>query len=177
MMNTLNWLKLRNALGRFLVVFAVLTAGSNALAHQQKEAYTTVLFNDRSGNLEVSHRFYIHDTEHALAHLFKGKADIISDTNTQQKFADYIQSKFRLLNQDKQLLELGSVGYEVEGKFFWVYQEIPQPEDLQALYIQMQALQEVWPAQINQVNVERNGKTKAVRINKDDEWLKLPVNF
>ncbi|TLU61511.1 hypothetical protein FE810_14745 [Thalassotalea litorea] len=149
----------------------------NSAAHQQKEAYTTVLFNDRSGNIEVSHRFYIHDTEHALSHLFNGKADIISDQNTQQKFAGYIQEKFRLLNQDKQLLELGSVGYEVEGKFFWVYQEIPQPSGLQALYIQMQALQDVWPAQINQVNVERNGKTKAVRINKDDDWLKLPVNF
>ncbi|WP_394175101.1 DUF6702 family protein [Thalassotalea litorea] len=149
----------------------------HSAAHQQKEAYTTVLFNERTANLEVSHRFYIHDTEHALAHLFKGKADIISDQQTQQRFADYIQQKFRLLNQDKQLLELGSVGFEVEGKFFWVYQEIPQPENLEALYIQMQALQEVWPAQINQVNVERNGKTKAVRINNEDEWLKLPVNF
>ncbi|TKB44271.1 hypothetical protein E8M12_12440 [Thalassotalea mangrovi] len=146
-------------------------------AHQQKEAYSTVLFNDRTGNLEVAHRFYIHDTEHALSHLFSGKADIISDPVTQQKFAEYIQHKFRLLNQDKALLELGSVGYEVEGKFFWVYQEIPQPENLTALFIQMQALQEIWPGQINQVNVERNGKTKAVRINKDDEWLKLPVNF
>jgi hypothetical protein len=41
-----------------------------AFAHQQKAAETTVLFNKKSHKLEVMHRFYLHDTEHAVQHLF-----------------------------------------------------------------------------------------------------------
>jgi hypothetical protein len=49
-----------------LLVIANFVSTKLAFAHQQKAAETTVLFNKRSGQLEVSHRFYMHDTEHAV---------------------------------------------------------------------------------------------------------------
>ena len=65
----------------FLSVFVLLVAslGNNSavLAHQQKAAETTVLFNKNSGQLEVMHRFYLHDTEHAVQKLFDKSADIL----------------------------------------------------------------------------------------------------
>ncbi|XQF94118.1 DUF6702 family protein (plasmid) [Pseudoalteromonas espejiana] len=42
------------------------------------------------------HRFYLHDTEHAVAHLFNSKADIISNTADQQRFVDYVESHVAL---------------------------------------------------------------------------------
>ncbi len=155
-----------------LITFALLISNLS-VAHQQKEAYSTVLFNDNTGNIEVSHRFYIHDAEHALGHLLKKHVDIIKSEQTQQDFANYIQQQFRLGDESKQLLALGSVGFEIEGKFFWVYQEIKQPKTIKAVYIQMRALQDVWPGQINQINVERNSKTKSVRLSEDDDWQKI----
>ena len=35
-------------------------------AHEMKSAITKVLFNQRTGNIEVMHRFYVHDAEHAV---------------------------------------------------------------------------------------------------------------
>ena len=159
-----------------LLITIALMMSCIANAHQQKEAYSTVLFNDNTGNIEVSHRFYIHDAEHALGHLLKKHADIIGSKETQQDFAQYIQKQFRLADENQQLLPLGSVGYEVEGKFFWVYQEIKQPKTIKAVYLQMRALQDVWPGQINQINVERNGETNSVRLSEDDDWKKLSID-
>ena len=34
-----------------------------AWAHQDREAITQVLFNPRTGNIEVMHRFLLHDVE------------------------------------------------------------------------------------------------------------------
>ncbi len=145
-------------------------------AHQQKEAYSTVLFNDRSGNIEVSHRFYVHDAEHALADLMAKRVDIIKDEQTQQDFAEYIHKQFRLADENKTLLPLGRVGFEVEGKFFWVYQEIAQPAEIKGVYLQMRALQDVWPGQINQINVQHNGETRSVRLSLDDEWQLITLD-
>lgn len=159
-----------------LFITITLLMSSLVAAHQQKEAYTTVLFNNNTGNIEVSHRFYIHDAEHALGRILKKHTDIIKSDETQKDFANYIQQQFRLGDENKQLLELGSVGYEIEGKFFWVYQEIKQPKTIKSVYIQMRALQEVWPGQINQINVERDGKTRSVRLSDDDDWQKLTID-
>ncbi|NMP14894.1 DUF6702 family protein [Thalassotalea sp. Y01] len=150
-------------------------------AHQQKEAYSSILFNERTNNIEVSHRFYLHDAEHAIADILGSNSDLLSDLASQQNFATYIQKQFRLLDQSKNPLALGSVGFEVEGKYFWVYQEIAQPENLSAIYIKMRALQDVWPGQINQINVEysdqpTNGnKVRSVRVSEDDDWQRIEI--
>lgn len=158
-----------------ILLITVLTTHIS-LAHQQKEAYTTVLFNDRTGNIEVSHRFYIHDAEHALAKLLDKRADIMSNEQTQTEFAQYIQQQFRLADSNESMLELGSVGFEIEGKFFWVYQEISKPKDITGVYLKMRALQDIWPAQINQINVEYKGKTRSVRLSFEDEWQLINID-
>ena len=165
-----------------LTAFIMLLMANNALAHQQKEAYSTILFNDRNGNIEVSHRFYIHDAEHAIVKLLNKNADLIGDSKSQTDFAQYIQSKFRLLDNNKNLLPLGSVGFEIDGKFFWVYQEIKQPQNLSSVYIKMGALQDVWPGQVNQINVEytdieaKSKKSRSVRIKEDDDWQNIIID-
>lgn len=139
-------------------------------AHQQKEAYTTVLLNARTGNLEVSHRFFIHDAEHALKHLLGGEADILQNAETQHAFAEYIKQRFFLRDGLGHTLNLQDVGYEVEGKYFWVYQEIAIPKRLLSIRVKMDALQDVWLLQVNHVNVEKAGVTRSVRLNKNDGW-------
>ncbi|WNC67672.1 hypothetical protein RI845_14240 [Thalassotalea nanhaiensis] len=174
--------KFNKQLVAILLAVVTLLTSNLAAAHQQKEAYSTILFNDRTQNIEVSHRFYIHDAEHALVKLLNKHADLIGSVDTQKEFAEYIQNKFRLLDDNKQLLPLGSVGFEIEGKFFWVYQEIKQPEVLTAVYVKMAALQDVWPGQINQINVEhsdikaKSKKSRSVRISEHDDWQRITVD-
>lgn len=158
----------------FLVCLLLLIASvvvNPALAHQQKAAETTVLFNKRSGQLEVSHRFYIHDTEHAVQSLFDKNADIINSEKTQQQFANYVARQFHLRTLTDETLPISSVGFEVEGKFFWVYQETDIPVNLKGVKIFNGVLRELWSTQINMVNIEGKGKVRTLYFSDNEDWL------
>ncbi len=166
----------------FCALVALLLSTPSTHAHQQKEAYITLLFNDKTGNLEISHRFLIHDAEHIFARLFDTKAlelsgDLLSDEPTQLAFAAYVETQFALADANTKVLPLESVGYEVDGKHFWVYQEtaIPRTDELK---IKHSALHELWPSQTNHINVEVAGAISSLRLQKRDssDWrsIKLP---
>ncbi|GAA6152287.1 DUF6702 family protein [Pseudoteredinibacter isoporae] len=169
------------------VCLVVLSLG--ALAHQQKAGITNILINQRSGKLEVAHRFYLHDAEHAIKHLFGKSADIYRDKNTQQRFADYLSAEFAMRVGDGSPIELETLGYELDGKFIWVYQETDIPQPLpQALWIKQSALRALWSKQINTVNIEaRNakgarlgdGKALSLSFSAGDDWqsIELPSHW
>lgn len=144
--------KILRAFGLFILI----TAGAATVpvvAHQQKAAITKVLFNPRTGNIEVMHRFYLHDAEHAVRQIFGKDADIVGTRETQSVFADYVGERFALKNGDAEL-PLSPVGFEIERAFFWVYQETPITDGISDLTIKHNALRDVWPQQINTVNIE-----------------------
>lgn len=146
---------------------------NDALAHQQKMAITTVLFNPRTKNLEVAHRFDLHDAEHAVKEIFDGDADIMKSEKTQADFAKYVVDRFAIYKLDKVELTLSFVGTELEGKHFWVYQETPAPEKLSGLYIQHNALRDIWHKQTNTINVEGIGDIQTLTFTDSTELLSV----
>jgi uncharacterized protein YcfL len=140
-------------------------------AHQQKAAISSVLFNPRTTNIEISHRFYLHDAEHAIKKIFGGDADIYRSIESQQKFANYVTERFAMFDQHEKRVELSSVGFELEGKFFWVYQETAQPPELQGLSIAHHALRDIWPEQVNTINVEGKGDVRTLTFEQSVELL------
>jgi hypothetical protein len=164
------------ALLAMLLVVGSMTYSNAAKAHQIKAAITTVLFNPRTENIEVMHRFNMHDAEHAVKVLFEKNADIIDDKGTQQAFADYVGKHFALLNIEDESLPLTQVGFEVEGKHFWVYQETDQPPALEGLKIRHDALRDLWPSQVNTINVEGNGPLKTLTFTDNVTLLEVGFN-
>lgn len=160
---------------RRLVILSIVLFVGVAHSHQQKETYTTVLFNERTGNLEISHRFYIHDAEHALAKEIKANADLHNDEETRKLFTHYVSQNFSLKDSNNKLLVLTSVGSEVDGKYFWVYQEAPITTEMNKFNVSMSTLQDVWPEQINQINFERNKIVKSIRLTLTDEWTEISL--
>ena len=140
---------------------------NTSFAHQQKEAYISLLFNDRTGNMEVSHRFLLHDAEHGLAIIIDDTGDLSVEKTTQERFAEYVQAHFQVRSSNDQAIELNSVGHEVDGKYFWVYQETKTPNTLE-LKLKHTALHELWPTQTNHINVEKDGWVRSVRLQKAD---------
>ena len=65
--------------GLYALLFFV--ACGQAVAHQQKIAITTVLFNPRTENIEIMHRFNLHDAEHAVL----GRATVPSRRNVHRR--------------------------------------------------------------------------------------------
>lgn len=158
-----------------LALLSVIAIGlmSAASAHQLHTASTTVLFNERTGNIEVLHRFFLHDAEHAVKQLFDKKADIHQLKRTQAQFSAYVFERFGLQTLDGKTLELSEVGYEVDGNNFWIYQETPIVDGLQGLRIRHKALHDIWPSQQNLVNVEGLGPIQSVTFRQKDEWLEV----
>ena len=142
-------------------------------AHQQKAAITRVVFNERTGTLEVMHRFYLHDAEHAVRLLIDSDADIIGNEQTRAQFAEYVQQQFSLTSPSGEALVLSPVGHEIDGNFFWVYQERTLPVNVTSLQVIHNALREVWPDQINTVNVERGCSVTTLTFQGSDEQLSV----
>lgn len=158
-----------------VTVVSLLFATTSVQAHQGNAALTTVLFNPRSNNIEVMHRFSLHDAEHAVKHIFSKDADIIATEKTQQRFNQYVNQHFSMWDEQGEELKLSAVGYEVEGKHFWVYQETGQPVELSNLTIRHDALRELWPKQVNTINVEGKGKLQTLTF--EDSIELLTVEF
>jgi len=159
---------------RLLVLGSLLVLSSSPVsAHQKKEALTEILFNTRSGNLEVMHRYLIHDAEHAVRQLVDSDADLLASEAAREAFAQYAIERFALLGDDGDTLDLHYVGQEVDSAFLWVYQEMPLPESLQGLGVIDNALRDIWPEQNNLVNIERDNEVQSLNFNGNIEWLSV----
>ena len=144
-------------------------------AHQQKESITRVLFNARTGNIEVMHRFLLHDAEHASRRLFGEGADLLSNPADCDRFEHYVHQRFALADQDGAAIALKPVGNEIDTRFLWVYAEAEIPEGLTALEISHDALRDLWPEQTNLVNIERGKTVRSAIFN--GESRALTVHF
>lgn len=156
----------------FALLLAACVCGQLA-AHEMKAALTKVLFNQRSGNIEVMHRFYVHDAEHGVKQLFDKSADLLNSEQTQQTFSQYVSEHFALTTLAGEAISLTLVGGQLDGRFFWVYQEAPIPAELQGLRIKHNALQALWPAQVNTVNIEGRGEVKSLSFDNKTSWQQL----
>ncbi|WP_295802266.1 DUF6702 family protein [uncultured Microbulbifer sp.] len=156
-------------------VFLILSLlmACHAQAHQMKTAISRVLFNERTGNVEIMHRFYVHDAEHALGEITGKQEYLLENPEAQLQFARYVSAHFAMGLGEPKPVTLAHVGQEVDGKFIWVYQEMPAPAQVGELWFRFDALQDQWPEQVNQINVEGLGKVRSLRFDNRSRWQKL----
>ncbi|MEO0548581.1 MAG: DUF6702 family protein [Pseudomonadota bacterium] len=143
---------------RFFVLWLVTAfLAVTAQAHQQKAAFTDIFVNPRAGMVEVVHSFILHDAEAALFEATGMTGDLYRDPSVQAAFATYAVDRFELTNDagDAAPLALTLLGFEVADGRLLIYQEAPVPDDLHMFKVQAGALRDVWPDQVNTVNVRR----------------------
>lgn len=171
-----NFYPARKILSLFLLVGALAAPTSLSVnAHRQAAAITKLLFNPRTHNIEVMHRFYLHDAEHAVREILGKKADVLNSDQTRADFAEYVQERFTIKSDTGKELALSLVGFEVEGKFLWVYQETPDVKGLKSITMEHNALRDIWPNQINMVNVEGKSKVKTATFDGSIEWITIDL--
>ena len=145
-----------------------------ATAHPQKAAISQIYFNERSGQIEVAHRFTLHDAEAAAATDGR-RPDLIGDADARDRFAVHAAGQFSLMDEDGSALPLTLLGSEIEGGHLWVYQETAAPDAINRLTIRNDVLRDQWPEQTNLVTIER-GKVFRTLIFSDDT-LTLTVSL
>lgn len=169
----------KSGLAPLLALFFLLSLSANTTAHQQKNAVTRILFNPNTGNIEVMHRFFVHDAEHAATQIFGERQTLMESAESRQLFSSYVINRFSIEAEfedgETEDLALSFVGSEIDGQFLWVYQEIPQSESITALTIVNLALRDVWPDQSNLVNIERDGKVLSLTFDGSDEVLSIEL--
>jgi hypothetical protein len=146
---------------------------SAVFAHQQKSTFIEVLYNQRSGNMEISQRFDLHDAEHAVQQLFDSRADILNSRDTQVSFYEYAAQNFSIERPDGSSINLENLGFEIEGKFFWVYQQAPLAPELSSLRLSSTVLQDLWADQLNWVNIERDGEIKTAVFGPQNNQIEI----
>lgn len=170
----------RRAALRFGGILLGLLLMSTGEAHQQKNAVTRILFNENTGNIEVMHRFFIHDAEHAAGLIFGERQMLAESRESRELFSSYVINRFSIeasfREGNSEVLGLSYVGEEVDGQFLWVYQEIPAQDDITAFTIVNLTLRDVWSDQSNLVNIERDGRIYSLTFDGSAEVLTVKLN-
>lgn len=163
-------------------ILICLLALPSSFAHEQKTAVTRIFFNPVTENIEVMHRFLVHDAEHAAAKVFGVGQDLLESAESRELFSSYVINRFSieagLSTGESVAIELSYVGAEVDGQFLWVYQETSNIDTIQSFTMVNMALRDVWPDQSNLVNVEREGEVYSVLFDGGAEvkWLDISLN-
>ncbi len=162
-----------------ILSFTLLGFSVAALAHQQKTAVTRILFNPNTDKIEVMHRFFVHDAEHAAGVVFAESQNLLESAESRELFSSYVINRFAIEAVDSvgmsKELELSYVGAEVDGQYIWVYQEIFDPHNLVALNVINIALRDVWPDQSNLVNVEKDGSIQSMQFQNEADILTVDL--
>ncbi|MBE0370245.1 DUF6702 family protein [Pseudoalteromonas aurantia] len=159
-----------------LLIMSLLFVSSSGVAHQLKSAKTTVHINRVNGHVEVLHRYYVHDVEHAAEVLFGTNTDIFTNMEAQKRFADYVSEHVHFKVAGGKRLSLVNLGTHIDGPFFIVYQETQSSGKHAIVSMQNRVLQDIWPEQINMVYFEEKNSIRSLHFDKGDDWLPIIFN-
>ena len=162
-----------------ILSFAVAGFSVEVLAHQQKTAVTRILFNSNRDSIEVMHRFFVHDAEHAAGVVFGESQNMLESADARELFSSYVINRFAIEAIDREgsveELNLSYVGTEVDGQYVWVYQEVADPHNLASLNVINMTLRDVWPDQTNLVNVEKEGRVQSLEFVSEVDILSVDL--
>ncbi len=161
--------------GIMLLCVAVAAAAS-ASAHRSKSALTTIERNPVSGRIEIVHSLHWHDAELGLAESTGIARLSLTTVESQARLALYVEERFGLADaKTSQVLPLELVGAEVSGDYVMVYQELAA--DLPAaLAVRHDVLRDVFPEQVNQVNLLQASKVRSLVFTGQDTWKTVIVS-
>lgn len=154
----------QGCMARLALLVLIMSVVQYSYSHQMQYVVSTISIAANKP-AQVTHRFELHDGEHALQALFKTKGNLSDNAELQQRFANYIIDNFLVKHQNA-ATQLALVGYESEGKYFWVYQESQAPINL-PLYIESTVLFDIFPKQTHWLNVNKQGTTQSASLSKN----------
>lgn len=155
-----------------LAAFALSLVAAPVISHRGNDALSVVAIA-ADGQITVSHRFEAHDLEPALGDIAPDAQPSLDDPDAIAALKLYVARKFRMAVKNKPIMLTvgnvdvrgGEVRVEMTGKL-----KIP----LGIVQIGSTLLTDIYPRQINQVNVRYRGVTRTLRFSGSNmQTLKL----
>lgn len=149
--------------------------GAAAIAHRVPEGLTTISYNPNTGMTDIVHRLHVHDAELGLAEIMQDAQLTLDSLEMQARFALYVERQFQLVDKaSNKTLDLILVGAELEGDYILVYQESAQALPFW-LSVRNDVLREVFPDQVNKVNISIGSGLRTLMFSGTDEWKELQL--
>ena len=153
----------------------MLSLVSGAQAHRAPGSLTTIEWNASTGRTEVVHRLHSHDAELGVGTVLDIPDLSVLSIEGRAQIALYVEERFAIERADGRL-PLDLVGAEVAADYLLVYQE--SPEQLSgSIRVQNGVLRDVFPAQINQVNIEDGAIVRTLAFSGDDGWQRFDFSL
>lgn len=145
-----------------------------AAAHRENQTHTSVIWNTRTGFLDVTHIYHIHDAEISLTDAGILETPNLFSLKERARLALYTEKNFYLKTLDESRLALSILGAEYEGKNVYVYQQLKLPQAPDGLIVNCTLLRPLIPGQINDVDVNLTGRVQSLRfVNSDGSKIVL----
>lgn len=147
-----------------------------ASAHRMPGSLSTIKTNAETGIIEIIHRLHIHDAELGMVVLTGERQLTLEQLAGRARLALYVEEQFSIApvvdGQIGQRLPLELIGAELDGDFVLVYQQYAG--DLPAdIAVRDAILSDVFPGQINHVNVATGDEIRSLTFSESDNWLIL----
>ena len=160
------------------VATAALCVAALAFAHRMPGSISTVKRGASGDTIEIIHRLHTHDAELGVAATL-GKRNVSLETLVDRaQLALYVEERFLIAEYANgkigNRLALELIGAEVDGEFVLVYQEFAGELPVE-IAIRDSILRDVFPGQVNHVNVAIGGEVRSVTFSGDDEWRTLTL--
>ena len=147
-------------------------------AHRMPLGMTTVTYNPVTDSVEIVHRLHRHDAEQAMQQVIAEPAVDLMEIAVQARLALYTEAHFQIARvvegKPGRALALELVGAELEGDYVLVYQELPGPLPSE-IAVRNDILRDLFPSQVNRVNVSTDAGVKSLVFQQDDSWHQLSL--
>lgn len=139
------------------------------------EGLTTISYNPKTDRTEIVHRLHVHDAETGLAEILQNAQFTLGTLESQARFALYVEQRFAIRDKASGTeLPLVLVGAELEGDQVLVFQETAGALPFWVA-IRNDVLREVYPDQVNKVNVALDAGVRTLIFAGEDEWKDLQL--
>lgn len=158
---------------KLIVGIAMLCIAMLSFADRQPGSLSTVKINSATGNVEIIHRLHTHDAELGIVAALDDRSLTMDQLVGRAQLALYIEDRFTMAAVDGDEigapLDLELLGAELDGEFVLVYQEF-SGELPATIAVRNDILRDVFPEQVNHVNLAIGGNVRSLTFKDRDRW-------
>ncbi len=153
------------------------TLAAPAYAHRQKLTLSDIRWvptkpqkdkiyslADRSGTMEITHSFHIHEAEIALSQTYGLINPDLTELETQARLALYVQNNFNLSQINETPIELELLGADQHRQTIYVYQQVSLTDRPEGLIIDCQLFRDLADPLINNVDIQLSKKLQSLQF-------------
>ncbi|SHI59172.1 hypothetical protein SAMN02745146_1121 [Hymenobacter daecheongensis DSM 21074] len=160
---------------RLILLLLLLAAGLAAAAHTYHASIMEVRYNAPKQQLEVALKVFTDDFEKALS-VDQPKPISLTETPKAQVtplLTALLSRSISFGTKPGEALPIRLIGFQKESDAHWVYFSVKLAKPIKGIYLRHRLLLDIFPDEMNIVNVEANGRKQSALFRDGEESQRL----